>query len=114
MSLYSAAGDDVNGAGVVAYSGTVYCPYCHRGQALGRRGPVQCPHCGQWFEVKVGPKDNLTNILKNDTIELDTTGWIRLEVDGRFLGYADIWRGLIALYYRGRWQVYDFLEERQK
>jgi len=56
----------------------------------------------------------LTNQHKNDTIDLDMTGWLRLEVEGRFVGYADIWRGLIALYWRGHWNVYDLAKEREK
>jgi len=51
---------------------------------------------------------------KQTTIDLDTTHLRRLEVDGRFVGWLDIWAGLVTLYLRGKWAVYNIAEERER
>ena len=51
---------------------------------------------------------------KQTTIDLDTTHLRRLEVDGRFVGWLDIWTGLVVLYLRGKWAVYNIAEERER
>ena len=59
-----------------------------------------------------------TNLLQNERnsaiLELDTSRLLRLEVCGRFMGFVDIWSGLLALYSRGEWRVYNLGEEREK
>ncbi len=51
---------------------------------------------------------------KSLTIDIDTSHLKRLEVDGRFVGWLDIWAGIVMLYCRGTWVVYSIAEERQK
>jgi hypothetical protein len=57
---------------------------------------------------------NLSKTQTHDTLELDTTGLTRLEVEGHFMGWVDIWAGHITLYHRGKWQVCSLAEERKK
>ena len=59
-----------------------------------------------------------TNLLQNDQnsaiLELDTSNLLKLEVSGHFMGFVDIWSGILALYSRGEWRVYNLSEERAK
>jgi hypothetical protein len=48
------------------------------------------------------------------TIEVDTKHLTRLEIDGRFVGWLDIWAGIVMLYSRGKWAVYNIGDEREK
>jgi hypothetical protein len=57
---------------------------------------------------------NLSKTQTHDTLELDTTGLTRLEVEGHFMGWVDIHTGMIMLYHRGKWRAYSLAEEREK
>lgn len=47
-------------------------------------------------------------------LSIDTKNLKRLEVDGRFVGWLDIWAGVVMLFQRGKWNVVSIQEEREK
>ena len=51
---------------------------------------------------------------KGIILSIDTSTLKRLEVDGRFVGWLDIWAGMLMLYQRGKWSVVNIQEEREK
>lgn len=51
---------------------------------------------------------------KGAILSIDTSNLKRLEVDGHFVGWLDIWAGTLMLYQRGRWNVVSIAEEREK
>ena len=61
------------------------------------------------------PTDILTRPQNGHTIELyPDRRWLRMEVDGHYLGEVEIFSGVICLQYRGKRQWYSLADERHK